>query len=235
MSNDTNWKAIREERQALVERIRALPFDAAWQKVREALEASPSLYTDNRVLTVYEGPTRSFLLPLPFELLQGFIQHRGAQAIDTIFGHTADPNPLVAGYCLHALSEAGDPRLVDAAARVAGRSERIQTIYGCFGWEGTLAEYGRKLHDEYIQTLEQERSHKPYIMTSENKGGISDEEKGKIIRIHNEAFAEFTRDGRVSTIGCDKCSSLIEFTTLSPTAWKSSCSCGRYNCTMKGL
>src|SRR2546429_9988179 len=70
MSDDTNWNALKEERRAVVERIRALPFDAAWQEVRAALDASPSLYADNRVLTVYEGPTKSFLLPLPFELLR---------------------------------------------------------------------------------------------------------------------------------------------------------------------
>jgi hypothetical protein len=157
MSNDTNWNALREERQALVGRFRALPFDAAWQEVRAALEASPSLYADNRVLTVYEGPTRSFLLPLPFELLQHFIQHRGVQAIDCLFRHTVDPHPLVAAYCLHALSELEDPCLPEAAARVIDRRERIHTVYGCFGWEGTLAEYGRKLHDEYVETLEQER------------------------------------------------------------------------------
>jgi len=157
MSNDTNWSALREERKALVERVRALPFDSAWREVRAALEASPSLYADNRVLTVYEGPTRSFLLPLPFELLQDFIEHRGSQAADCMFGNAADPHPLVAAYCLHALSELEDTRLPEATARVAERRERIHTIYGCFGWEGTLAEYARRLHDEYVETLEQQR------------------------------------------------------------------------------
>jgi hypothetical protein len=150
MSNDTNWNALREERRALVERIRALPLDAAWQEVRAALETSPSIYADTRVLTVYEGPTRSFLLPLPFELLQDFIQQRGAPAAEWLFGHTGDAHPLVAAYCLHGLSVLNDPRLPEAAAKVARRSERIHTVYGSFGWEGTLSEYGRKLNDEYL-------------------------------------------------------------------------------------
>jgi len=153
VNDDTNWKALREEREALVERVRALPFDSAWREVREALEASPSLFADNRVLTVYEGPTRSFLLLLPFELLRDFMRHRGAQAIDAILGHAADPHPLLAAYCLRALLEAEDPRLVEAVGRVAGRQERIHTINGCFSWEGTLAEYSQKLHDEYVETL----------------------------------------------------------------------------------
>lgn len=156
MSDDTNWNALKEERRAVVERIRVLPFDAAWQGVRAALEASPSLYRDNCVLTVYEGPTRSFLLPLPLELLQDFIQQRGAQGADCLFAHSADAHPLVAAYCLFALSEMKDGRLPEAAASVAGRSERIHTVYGSFGWEGTLSEYGRKLHDDYVETLEQE-------------------------------------------------------------------------------
>ncbi|MES2709859.1 MAG: hypothetical protein V4726_24900 [Verrucomicrobiota bacterium] len=158
MSDDTNWNALKEERRAVVERIRGLAFDAAAQEVRAALEASPSLYADNRVLTVYEGPTRSFLLPLAFELLHDFIQQRGAQAVDWLFAHSADANPLVAAYCLHALSEVEDGRLPKAAASVAERSERIHTIYGSFGWEGTLSEYARKLHDEYVETLEQSRN-----------------------------------------------------------------------------
>lgn len=82
MDDDTNWNALAAERRAVVERIRAMPFDGAWKEVRAALEASPSLDADKRVLTVYEGPTRSFLLPLPFELLRDFIQQRGAQAED---------------------------------------------------------------------------------------------------------------------------------------------------------
>lgn len=158
MNSDTDWNALRDERRELVERVRALPFDAAWREVRAALEASPSVYADNSVLTVYEGPTRSFLLPLALELLRDFIEHRDSLAADCVFGHAADPHPLVAGYCLHALSELEDPRLTEAATRVADRPERIHTIFGSFGWEGTLAEYCRKLHDEYIETLEQNRN-----------------------------------------------------------------------------
>lgn len=158
MSSDTDWNALRDERRKFVERVRALPFDAAWREVRVALEASPSLYSDNRVLTVYEGPTHSFLLPLPFELLQDFIGHRGSQAADCVHANAADPHPLVAAYCLHALSELKDARLIEAATRVSDRSELIHSIYGSFGWEGTLAEYGRRLHDEYAEMLEENRN-----------------------------------------------------------------------------
>ncbi len=158
MNDDTNWNALAAERRAVVERINAMPFDGAWKEVRAALEASPSLDAGKRVLTVYEGPTRSFLLPLPFELLRDFIQQRGTQAEDWLFSQSSDAHPLVAAYCLHALSQLEDARLPDAAARVADRSECIRTIYGCFGWEGTLSAYGRKLHDEYVETLSQRRN-----------------------------------------------------------------------------
>ena len=158
MDDNTNWNALAAERRAVVDRIRAMSFDEAWTEVRAALEASPSLDADDRVLTVYEGPTRAFLLPLPFELLRDFIQHRGAQTADWLFSQSADAHPLVAAYSLHALSQLEDARLPEAAARVAERSERIRTIYGSFGWEGTLSAYGHKLHDEYVETCSQNRN-----------------------------------------------------------------------------
>jgi hypothetical protein len=152
-TDDTNWEALRKERQVLVERIRALPLEEAWREVRAALESSPSLYTDRLVLTVYEGPTRAFLLPLPYELLRDFTERRGATAIDRLREHTSDAHPLVAAYCLHALVRLEDPRLPEAVARVAGRTEKIHAIYGSFARSGTLAQYGRQLLDDYHDSL----------------------------------------------------------------------------------
>jgi len=122
------------------------------------MEASPPLHPDEPVPTVYEGPNRSFLLPLPYELLQDFMTHRSTQALDIIFEHTADANPLVAAYCLRALSNAADPRLVEAVARFDCRQERIEATYGCFAWEGTLAEYGKMLLDEYLKSREENQN-----------------------------------------------------------------------------
>lgn len=150
----TSSESLLEERRALAEHIRGMNFDAAWQEIRIALEATPPLRSDSLLPTVYEGPTRSLLLPLPFELLRDLLERPGAQAIDCIAENAADPHPLVAAYCMHALSDLEDPRLIQAAAGVADRPERILTIFGCFVWEGTLAEYGRKLLNEKAETLE---------------------------------------------------------------------------------
>ncbi len=137
-----------------MERFRALPFDDAWQELRAALEASPSIYSDNHVLTVYEGPIRSFLQPIPFELLRTFVKEQGTSAVNCLFVHSDDSHPLVAAYCLHALYESEDQRLPEAAARVANRLETIHAIYGCFGWTGTLSEYGQRLLKEYSEEME---------------------------------------------------------------------------------
>jgi hypothetical protein len=90
MGDEVDWKALREERTALVERIRAEPIEVAWRDVRAALEESPSISTGRQILTVYEGPIRTFLLPLPYELLQDFVERRGASAADWVFAHAGD-------------------------------------------------------------------------------------------------------------------------------------------------
>jgi hypothetical protein len=64
---------------------------------------------------------------------------------------------------------------------------------------------------------------------------ISQEEQDRMFKIFEEAFGEFNRDGSITTVRCDKCTGLIEVRALSPTAWQMSCSCGRFNTTMKGL
>ena len=161
MCSNTDWTALKEQRNALVERFRALPFDVAWQELRAALEKSPSIYSDN-ILTVYEGPIRTFLLPLPYELLRAFIQERGAIAADCLFLHSEDSSPLVSAYCLHGLAELEDKRLPEAAARVANRQDKIHTIFGSFGWTGKLSEYGLKLQQQYSDDVE----HAPWSLRS---------------------------------------------------------------------
>ncbi len=64
---------------------------------------------------------------------------------------------------------------------------------------------------------------------------IAEHEKEQMIKLSDDAFGEFLRDGRVMTIFCHVCSGLIEFRALSPTAWQSTCPCGKYNGTWRGL
>ncbi len=107
-------------------------------------------------MTVYEGPADSLALPpLPMELLRDFMRERGEKAADCCFVHAGDPHPLVAAYCLYALSEEVDPRVPEATAQVAARTERIRAVYGSYVWTGTLAGYGRKLYEEHVDVDEE--------------------------------------------------------------------------------
>lgn len=64
---------------------------------------------------------------------------------------------------------------------------------------------------------------------------ISEDERNLMIKLSDDAFGEFKRDGRVTTIRCHACGGLLEIMALSPEAWKSSCPCGKYNGTWRGL
>jgi hypothetical protein len=49
-----------------------------------------------------------------------------------------------------------------------------------------------------------------------------------------DAFTSY-RDHGQSTMTCESCGSPIEFVKLATEAWQHSCSCGKYDGTMKGL
>jgi len=153
MTDTSEWDLLREERQAVVERFRALPFESAWGEVRAAIENDPG--SPDGTTYVYESsPRGTFLTPLPTELVNAFVEGHGERALDALHRHAGDPNPLVAAYSLLALFNADDSRLVNVALRVANRTEFIRTVDDCFAWSGTLAEYARKLSNEYVETLD---------------------------------------------------------------------------------
>ncbi len=64
---------------------------------------------------------------------------------------------------------------------------------------------------------------------------ISDDERNLMIKLSDDAFGEFQRDGKVTTIRCHVCGDLLQIRALSSSAWESSCPCGKYNGTWKGL
>jgi hypothetical protein len=57
------------------------------------------------------------------------------------------------------------------------------------------------------------------------------------VTIINNAVAEFKRDGRVSTVHCDVCGSLIELQWLgsNQTALSIKCICGKFHGNLRGL
>jgi hypothetical protein len=68
-----------------------------------------------------------------------------------------------------------------------------------------------------------------------NKRQLTKEEIDAAVKLYDAAMLEFTRDGGVTTVRCDACGELLRIETLSPSAWRLSCPCSKYNDTLKGL
>jgi len=149
MSVEPNLKNLKADRDVLVKAIISLPLLDAWTKVRQILlESSPFIKTEP-VPTIYEGPTRAFLLPLPYEVLIKFIKLHGDNALTLLLQHSNDSSPLLAAYSVFGLFHAGNFRFVQAAQKLNGRNEIIFTLFGCFAWEGTLSEYAHQKMQEF--------------------------------------------------------------------------------------
>jgi hypothetical protein len=65
-----------------------------------------------------------------------------------------------------------------------------------------------------------------------NSENQSDED---LLKILEDAFLEFKRDGKVSTVHCFKCKGLIEIKALTDSAWSITCPCGRFTDTLHGI
>jgi hypothetical protein len=149
MTHQPNFEALKEERATFVESVVARPTTDAWVRISQILLESPPCREDEPLPTVYEGPARSYLLPLPYQILSAFIKRHGTNALDLLFQHCDDASPLLAAYCIFGLAHAEDSRLERAAQKVNGRNETLATLYGCFGWEGTLSEYAAEKLQEF--------------------------------------------------------------------------------------
>jgi hypothetical protein len=59
----------------------------------------------------------------------------------------------------------------------------------------------------------------------------------EMLRLYEMAFAEFSRDGKVASVRCDKCGGLIQVRALGSlgSAWAMSCPCGRFKDTLRGI
>ena len=53
--------------------------------------------------------------------------------------------------------------------------------------------------------------------------------------LFQKAIKEFHELGKVETIHCNKCNSLIQISPLGTSAWKVSCECGLYNDSLRGI
>lgn len=148
MPKEPSVEHMQKERSELIRCALEGDVTEAWSRVRQHLIDSPSLFTDHHVYTIWEGPTRGWLLPLPFEVLRDFTRRFGDAATTPLVSALTDIEPNVVGYALHALSEIDSQRFASYIPSVAHRLEAIHTIYGSFGWEGTLTDYAARLNDD---------------------------------------------------------------------------------------
>ncbi len=68
-----------------------------------------------------------------------------------------------------------------------------------------------------------------------NRKQLSREELDAVAKLYDAAWLEFKRDGVITTVRCDNCGALIHMEALSSSAWRLSCTCGKYSDTLKGL
>ncbi len=139
-----------QERRELVKTLLEGGMAESWPRVRQQLIGSASIYAGRHVHTIWEGPSRQWLLPLPFEVLRDFVLQFGAESRVPLTAALEDSEPNVVGYALHALSEIAPDSFATYVQAVSDRQEWIHTLYGSFAWEGTLAEYGVRLHEEIL-------------------------------------------------------------------------------------
>ena len=55
------------------------------------------------------------------------------------------------------------------------------------------------------------------------------------IRLLSLALDEFGRDGKVTSIRCDICGSVIEIKEVSDAAYFADCACGKYRGALRGI
>lgn len=63
---------------------------------------------------------------------------------------------------------------------------------------------------------------------------LKEAEHAYIVKI-SAAMEEHESTGKVCTVKCEECSRPIEITPLGNTAFKISCSCGKYSDTLRGI
>jgi hypothetical protein len=80
MGKEPSVEKLEAERRGILESALSGTADESWPRIRKILEDSESLYTDEHVNTIWEGPTRGWLLPLTLEALHHFTRRFPCEA-----------------------------------------------------------------------------------------------------------------------------------------------------------
>lgn len=146
MGHKWTWKELQEKQDQW---IRAAFCDSAaesWPLIRKLIEEADDITPGTK--TIWEGPGRAATLPLSYQAVTEFIRRYEDDAKAILAEAASDNDPLVAGHALMGLDWCDSPLLRSAASRCGNRPEPVHSIYGSFGWEGTLAEYAERLTNE---------------------------------------------------------------------------------------
>ena len=147
MEPQWEWQKLQnEQKQRIADALSDDP-EKSWIGIRTLVEEAPPI-EENGSPAIWEGPGRAATLPLSYEALTTFIRQHDGEAQQILAKHSNDRNPVVAGHCLMALGWCHSELLTEAVSRCEARTDMIHSIYGSFGWEGSLHEYGERLLDD---------------------------------------------------------------------------------------
>ncbi|MCG8598900.1 MAG: hypothetical protein MI807_02050 [Verrucomicrobiales bacterium] len=146
MGHKWTWRELQEKQD---QRIHASFGDSAtdsWPSIRKLISEADDITPGTK--TIWEGPGRAGTLPISYQAGTEFIRRYEDDAKAILAEAAGEDDAVVAGHALMGLDWCDSPLLADAAARCGNRTETVHSIYGSFGWEGTLAEYAERLTNE---------------------------------------------------------------------------------------
>lgn len=146
MEQQWTWEQLREKQDQRIRAALGVSAAESWPAIRELIAEADEMTPGTK--TIWEGPGRGATLPISYQAVTDFIELYDEEAQQILADSVGSDDPVVAGHCLMGLSSCESPLLVVAVTRCRNRTESVFSIYGGFGWEGTLAEYADRLQKE---------------------------------------------------------------------------------------
>jgi len=146
MGHKWTWQQLQAEQDKRIQDAMSDSAASSWPAIRKLIEQADEILPGT--MTIWEGPGRAATYPISYQAVTDFIKRFDDAAKRVLGENVTDQSPVVAGHCLMGLSWCDSPLLSEAASRCRDRLEQIHSIYGSFGWEGSLAEYAVRLTNE---------------------------------------------------------------------------------------